>query len=323
MEIPATDMLKLRVERIAALTPRIRQLELVAAEGGELPAFTAGGHIGVDIGEGEARTYSLLNAPHERGRYVIAVLLEPQGRGGSAWMHGSVRQGDVITTTLPMNNFSLNEAAEESLLIAGGIGITPILSMVERLLEKEARFVLHYATRSRDDAPFAAELERRLGERLVLHHDNGDPAQGVNLPALLAKRAPGAHVYVCGPRGMIEATRTATQHWPKGTVHFELFSGAIEDTTPRSSDTAFEMELAKSGRVVMVPADRSPLDALRDIGIKVKSMCKDGVCGTCRVRVLSGAVDHRDEVLTDKEHASFMQVCVSRAMPGERLVLDL
>ncbi len=315
--------LRLRVSRTVLLTSRIRQLELAAADGGSLPAFTAGAHIDVDIGPDEARSYSLLNDPAETHRYVIAVLLETASKGGSVFMHGKVQEGEILTATGPANDFPLDERAEESVLIAGGIGITPVLSMVERLLALQRRFTLHYCTRHRDDAPFAAELERRLGERLVLHHDDGDPAKGLDVAALLRKRPPGAHVYVCGPRGMIQAVREAAVDWPKGTVHFELFSGSAEDTAPRSTDQSFEIECAKSGGTYTVPVGATILDVLRENGIKVKSMCKGGVCGTCRVSYLSGEVDHRDEALTRKEQMKFIQVCISRAMPGSRVVLNI
>ena len=315
--------LRLRVARTALLTARIRQLELAAEDGAALPGFTAGAHIEVDVGEDEARSYSLLNDPAETHRYVIAVLLEPASKGGSAFMHGQVHDGDLITVQPPSNDFPLDERAEVSILIAGGIGITPMLSMTERLASLGRAFTLHYCTRHRDDAPFAAELERRLGDRVVLHHDNGDPTQGLDVAALLKKRAPGAHVYVCGPRGMIQSVREAALDWPKGTVHFELFSGSAEDTAPRSTDQPFEIECARSGGSYTVPVGVSILEVLREHGIKVKSMCKTGTCGTCRVGYLSGEIDHRDEALTRKEQTKFIQVCVSRAQPGSRVVLNI
>jgi vanillate O-demethylase ferredoxin subunit len=318
-----TTTLRLRVQAIEALTPRIRLLELVPAEGGELPAFTAGAHIDVDMPAVEGRSYSLLNDPREGHRYRIAVLREEMGRGGSAWMHDQVAVGDVLTASVPSNNFPLSREAELHLLIAGGIGITPILSMVEHLLAEGGTFHLHYCARSRDEAAFAYMLTERLGDQVTFHFDGGDPAKGLDIAALLARKPAGGHVYVCGPRGMIRAVREATTNWPKGTVHWELFGGDEADTAPRVTDVAFDVELAKSGVKLHVPADRKLLDVMREAGVKVKSLCTEGVCGTCRVKVLSGEVDHRDEVLTKAQQAKFMQVCVSRAKPGSTLVLDL
>lgn len=315
--------LRLSVRAIEALTPRIRLLELVAAPGGELPPFTAGAHIDVDMPAIEGRSYSLLNDPRERQHYRIAVLREEMSRGGSAFIHDQVAVGDVLTATGPVNNFPLSPAADLHILIAGGIGITPMLSMVEQLLADGKEFHLHYCARAREDAIFVAALEARLGGRVTFHFDGGDPARGLDIAALLAKKPPGAHVYVCGPRGMIRAVREAAAGWPKGTVHWELFGGDPAETAPRATDTAFDVQLAKAGKTLHVPADRKLIDVLREAGIRVKTLCTEGVCGTCRVRVVAGEVDHRDEVLTKAQQAKFMQVCVSRAKPGSTLVLDL
>jgi vanillate monooxygenase ferredoxin subunit len=316
--------LELRVAKITHPAPRIRVFELVSASGGELPAFTAGAHIDIDIPEIEGRSYSLLNSPAETDRYRIAVLREAAGRGGSAWMHEHVAEGDILTGSGPTNHFPLSAQAESHLLIAGGIGITPIMAMAARLAADGAAFHLHYCARSREEAAFADDLAARLGERMSLHLDGGDPARGLDIAALLRAKPPGGHAYVCGPRGMIQAVREATTHWPAGTVHWEAFAGSDADTAPRSNDSAFELELAKSGQILTVPAGTTILEVLRGAGIKVKTLCRDGVCGTCKTRYLAGDVEHRDEVLTKAEQAKFLQVCVSRARPsGGRLVLDL
>ena len=316
-------MLQLKVARIRDETPRIKSLELTAADGGALPAFTAGAHIDVTLGNGEERSYSLLNDPTETQRYVIAVLRETDSRGGSAFVHDSVREGDVLTSSPPANNFPINEAGERHILIAGGIGITPLMAMSRRLAARDAAFTLHYCTRSRDEAAFIGEIAAALGERLVTHFDGGDISRGLNVAALLKERPPAGHVYVCGPPGLIRAVREATPHWPKGTVHYELFRGSEADIAPRSSDQPFEIVLKRAGKTLQVPADKSILQTLADAGIKIKTLCKEGVCGTCRVGLVSGRADHRDEVLTDDERERHIQVCVSRAQPGETLVLDL
>ena len=318
-----TRLLALKVARIAAVTPRIKSVELVAAGGGALPAFTAGAHIDVALGNGETRSYSLLNDATETQRYVIAVLRETDSRGGSTFVHDHLREGDVLESSDPVNNFPLNEAGERHILIAGGIGITPLMSMSRRLATRGAAFTLHYCARSRAEAAFIDEIEAALGTRLVTHFDGGDIARGLDVTTLLKERPPAAHVYVCGPPGLIRAVREAAPHWPKGTVHYELFRGSEADIAPRSSDQAFDVVLKRAGRTLHVPADKSILATLADAGIKIKTLCKEGVCGTCRVGLVSGRADHRDEVLTDEERERNIQVCVSRAVPGETLVLDL
>lgn len=316
-------MLSLRVARIAELTPLIREVELVAADGVALPAFTAGAHIDIVLGNGIERSYSLHNPPTETHRYVIAVLREADSRGGSTWVHDGLNVGDELTSSPPINNFPLNEAGETHILIAGGIGITPMKSMAHRLAGIGARFTLHYCARDRERAAFLDELTEKLANRLQVHLDGGDPSRGLDVAALLTKRPPAAHVYVCGPAGLIRAVREAAKDWPKGTVHYELFRGTDADSAPRATDAAFEIRLAKAGKSFEVPADKSILEVLRANGIRIKTLCKEGVCGTCRVGVISGKVDHRDEVLTDEQREREMQVCISRAMPGEVLVLDL
>ncbi len=315
--------LTLRVARIEALGPRIRMFELVSADGRALPHFAAGAHIDVEIPEIEGRSYSLLNPPGG-DCWRIAVLRERDGRGGSAFMHDQVKVGDVLAASGPENHFALSAQADFHLLIAGGIGITPILAMTEELAARGGAFELHYCARSREEAAFADELAARLGAGLHLYLDGGDPAQGLDIAGLLKSKPAGGHAYVCGPRGMIQAVREASTHWPVGTVHWEAFAGNDADTAPRKTDSAFEIELARSGQVLTVPADRTILDVLRDAGVKVKTLCRDGVCGTCKTRYLGGAVEHRDEVLTPAEQAKFLQVCVSRGRPeAGRLILDL
>ncbi len=315
-------MLNLDVKRVVAVTPAIKEIELVAADGA-LPAFTAGAHIDVVLGNGIERSYSLLNDPTETHRYVIAVLREEESRGGSTFVHDRLREGDRLVSSPPVNNFPLNEAGETHILIAGGIGITPLKSMAHRLLAYGAAFTLHYCARDRERAAYLEELTALVGERLHVHLDGGDPSRGLDVAALMSKRPSAGHVYVCGPAGLIRAVREASRDWPKGTVHYELFRGSEADVAPRSTDQPFEITLARAGKTLTVPADKSILEVLRGNGIKIKTLCKEGVCGTCRVGLLSGKADHRDEVLTDEQREREIQVCVSRAMPNETLVLDL
>ena len=238
-------------------------------------------------------------------------------------MHDGLREGDIIRASEPSNNFRLSEAGERHILIAGGIGITPILSMAARLQTLGRDYQIHYCARGPEEAAFADAIRERHGSRARFYFDGGDPAKGLDVVALLETRPSSTHVYVCGPAGLIRATREAGRDWPMGTVHFELFKGVASDTAAGAADQPFEIELARTGKTLEVPANRSILDVLKDNGFRIKSLCKEGVCGTCRVRVISGKVEHRDDCLDDEDREEAMQACVSRAMPGERLVLDL
>ena len=315
-----------RVAAMADRTSRIRGFELVRDDG-DLPPFEAGAHLDLLLGDGVVRSYSLANDPRERHRYVIAVLREPDGRG-SGWMHDRVRVGDVIEVSPPRNAFPLEEDAAEHVLLAGGVGITPILSMAYRLEAIGARFRILYCTRNAAETAFREELLERHAERLLLHHDEGDPALSLDLAAALRDRAEGAHLYVCGPKGLINAARAASAHWPPGTVHVELFASptaAVPAPAPdAATDAPFEVEWSATGQVLTVPADRTMLDVLLEAGIKAPHVCKEGWCGNCRLTLLSGRADHRDEILEDDERAAMdcVHSCVSRALPGERLVVS-
>ena len=305
------------------MTPRIRRLELSSADGARLPAFAPGAHIDVELPNQERRSYSLLNDCAETSHYVLGVLREPDGLGGSVYLHDSVAVGDTLKTSPPSNDFPLYEAGETSILIAGGIGITPIMSMAARLAELGRDYSLHYCARARNEAPFLEELRVRHGDHLQTYFDGGDPKRGLDLKTLLGVRRPGAHVYVCGPIGLIRDAIAVTADWPQGTVHYELFKGSNADLRPDRSDQPFDIVLKKAGKTFTVPAEKSILAVLKAEGFKIKTLCTSGRCGTCRVRYLSGKVDHRDDVLDDDERQTFLQVCVSRALPGEPLVLDL
>jgi ferredoxin-NADP reductase len=215
----------LRVRAITYLAQRINGYELVDRSEHDLPPFEAGAHISVRVGEGPVRDFSLWNDPTECTRYCIAVLREPEGRGSCQW-HETVRVGDVIEASLPRNNFPLAAEAEHYLLIAGGIGITPIMAMVAVLRRRRADFLLRYCTRSPEETAFLDDLAvlAAMG-RVVFHHDGGDPAKGLDIAAILREYRPGTHVYYCGPAGMMAAAAAASRHWPPETVHCEYFTG--------------------------------------------------------------------------------------------------
>ena len=324
---PSLPRFGVRVGAIRDQTPGIREFELV---GDALPPFEAGAHIEVAAGDGVVRSYSLSNDPRDANRYVIAVLREPDGRG-SGWLHGSVRVGDQLEIAGPRNAFPLREDASEHILVAGGVGITPIRSMIHRLEAIGAPFRLIYCTRTAADTAYRAELLEKHGPRLRLHHDGGDASQGLDLAAALRDRPDGAHVYVCGPRGLIDAARAAAAHWPADTVHVELFASPppapAADSSPTmdaGGDQPFEIVLARSGRPLHVPADKSILDVVLAAGIKAPYVCREGWCGNCQTTLLGGQADHRDDILEDDEKAAqdTIHICISRAMPGEQLILD-
>jgi len=323
--------LKLKVIAIKELTANIKMFELVNADGGELPPFEAGAHIDFRIGNGLIRSYSLANDPAERERYVTAVLREPEGGGGSKWMHDEVNVGDVLSASEPIQNFPLDERAPLSILLAGGIGITPLMAMGYRLQAQHLPCHLHYCSKTPEETAFLDEVKALYGDDLTFHHDGGDPSKGINLKETFAAPPDGAHLYFCGPPGLIRAAQEATAHWPEGTVHFELFTSArteeesAEIAVRASGDEAFEIELSRSGQTLTVPADKSILDVLLDSGLGVPYACEEGWCGACTIDLVSGKADHRDEVLSDAEKLANtkIQVCSSRALPGEKLILDL
>jgi ferredoxin-NADP reductase len=329
----STPTLTLRVASAEALTPQIKAFRLVAADGATLPGYTPGAHVQVHVPPAPAkrdsavwRSYSLIqldpSADTAAGvpEYRIAVRREDDGRGGSRFMHEELQRGDTLTVRPPVNHFEL-AAPPEPILIAGGIGITPIVSMASALVAQRRPFQLHYSGRSRAQLAFVDELQALLGPRLHLHADD-EPGSKLSIDALLSSADPQQPIYVCGPAGMIDATLQVAERlgWPKSALHYELFTEA----QPLAGDQPFEVELKSSGRVLAVPADRSLLDVLDAAGADVMSDCRSGYCGLCSTRVCSGDIEHRDTYLSDAEKASgaVMQVCVSRARSG-RLVLDL
>jgi len=318
---PAGTDLQLNVSKVENLTDRIKLFELRSVNGSPLPPFTAGAHIDLKINEDLRRSYSLTNSPSERDRYVISVLDEPDGRGGSHWIHGNLHEGAGITVVVPENNFELVDNADEHIFIAGGIGISPILSMGRHLHNQGTRKTLHYCTQSPDQTAFRDEVAEIFADSLTLHHDGGDPANGINLEDTLQPRPDGAHLYICGPKGLIDAALNAASHWPEGTVHYELFSGS--EAADQDGDETFTVILKKSGKTLDIRPGESILEVIRDAGVEAESACQSGICGTCQTGLLSGKADHRDEFLTAEDQDTQIMICVSRAKPGETLILDI
>ncbi|MHC8510125.1 MAG: PDR/VanB family oxidoreductase [Rhodospirillales bacterium] len=317
------DIFEMRVSRVIDETGGVKSFELRMPDGGPVPAFTAGAHIDVHM-DGFARQYSMCNDPAETHRYVFGVLRENESRGGSIWVHDRLEEGARLKISGPRNNFPLTEGARHHVLVAGGIGVTPILCMAWKLAGQNASFEMHYCAKSRSDAAFADTLDRSpITGNLTWHFDGGDPAKGFDLKAAFADVKPDTHIYCCGPAGMIAAAKAATAHWPQGTFHFESFAAAEAPETVAPA-RGFEVEIASSGAVFQVPEDKSIAAVLRENGVEVDTLCEDGICGTCITAVLEGEPDHRDSVLDNAEKAAgkLITVCCSRAKSA-RLKLDL
>lgn len=311
------DPIRMRVEARRDLTPNICEFTLAPLDGAALEPFTPGAHVTVETPDGAMRRYSLVNDGTAPQHYVIAVKKEPGSRGGSRSMHEEARVGTDLTVGAPENDFPLTEAGDY-LLIAGGIGVTPIYAMARDLERRGKPLRIIYCTRSAEDTAYADELAEAFGDRLTLHHDEGNPDRVYDFWDHFVDPKP-THVFCCGPAPLMDEIKAISGHWPEGRVHFEDFK-PVE--VVREDDVAFEVELAKSGETITVPDDRSILEALRDAGHKTVSSCESGTCGTCKTRLISGEVDHRDMVLMDEEKADTIMICVSRAKSG-RLVLDL
>jgi vanillate O-demethylase ferredoxin subunit len=313
----------LRVRSITYLAEAINGYELVDPRGRDLPRFTAGAHIAVRHGDSAVRDYSLWNDPAERRHYCIAVLRERQGQGSGHW-HERVRVGDPVEAAMPRNNFPLIDEAERYLLLAGGIGITPIMAMIAELRRRRAEFLLHYCTRSPEATAFRDDLDLLAAQgRVRLHHDGGDPAWGLDIAAVLRDPLPGTHLYYCGPAGMMRAAATAAADWPEGTVHCEYFTGpAASPPELLGADQPFRVRLAQSGGEYEIPAGETIIDVLRRHDIPVRTSCELGYCGTCLTRYVDGEPDHRDQILSDADRRRYVLICCSRAKTPT-LVLDL
>ena len=289
--------------------------------GKPLPTHQPGAHIDVHLPNGLVRQYSLTNAPGEGSLYRIGVKLEPDSRGGSACLHETVKEGDVLAISEPRNNFPLRRDTVKTILIAGGIGVTPLLAMAQTLRSNNLDYELHYFAQTDGHLAFP-EVLHELGDAVVLHLGLSSDETSQALTVLLAGYRPAMHIYVCGPGPMLEATRRIASgaDWPDEAVHFEYFQNTIEV----DSSSSFEVSLARSALTLEVPSGKTILEVLRDNGIALISSCEQGACGTCEVAVIEGEPEHQDVYLNDSEKLAGQRImtCVSRAK-SSRLVLDI
>jgi vanillate monooxygenase ferredoxin subunit len=324
MMMSSVTTLQVRVAKKQVEAVDICSFELVDLENRPLPIFSAGSHIDIQLPGGLTRQYSICNDPDQNDRYLVAVLKDGASRGGSIAMHDKVSAGDILTISTPKNHFPLVQKAKRSLLFAGGIGITPILSMAKYLARLGENFDLHYSSRSIERTAFLNDLQQsNFAATTHFHFDSGSPENALNLAALLAVPQQGVHVYVCGPKGFIEAVLSAarTHGWPPSQLHHEFFGAEVKSNKDQAG---FEVQLASSGRIIPVSNGQTVVEALEAAGISIETSCAQGVCGTCLTRVIEGEPDHRDIYLTPDEQAANKQFlpCCSRSK-SRRLVLDL
>jgi ferredoxin-NADP reductase len=317
MGVPAaawTDQYGLRVRSVTEEAEGVKSFVLADPGGGLLPPWEPGAHMDVLLPNGLLRQYSLCGDPAERTAYRIAVLREEPGRGGSRYLHEHVQPGSVLEVRPPRNNFPL-VTADRYVLIAGGIGITPLLPMIRELDRRAARWELHYGGRRRARMAFAGELAGY--DRITWYPE--DESGLIPLNTILGSPDPGTLVYCCGPEALLAAVE---REWPAEVLRTERFHPK-EPSAAAGPDRPMTVVLRSSGRTVDVAADQSILDALEQAGEDVPSSCREGTCATCETSVLEGEIDHRDSILTaaEQESGKMMMICVSRAR-GDRLVLD-
>ncbi|WP_137894844.1 PDR/VanB family oxidoreductase [Ramlibacter sp. 2FC] len=324
------ETIQVQVAQVQTINPLIRCLTLSARDGSALPGFSAGAHVRVQValadGASDWRHYSLIDlggdpaAAGAPAQYRIAVRREDEGRGGSRFMH-ALQAGDSLTIEPPRNDFPLGQHPGRTVLVAGGIGVTPLIGMAAQCRAQGRPVTMVYAGHSRELMAFLPELQGLLGDGLAVHADT-EAGAPLDVAALIEGCGASDRLYVCGPKPMLDAVlgQAQARGWPSERVHFELFSAP----PAQAGDHAFELVLAQSGKSCTVPADQTILDCLIDQGCDPLFDCKRGECGVCAVPVIEGEVDHRDYVLSAGEKAAgkLIQICISRAK-GRRLVLDL
>jgi ferredoxin-NADP reductase len=318
------DVLHALVHRVVSISEGVISIEMrPAAADVVFPSFSAGAHVDVHLPNGLVRSYSLHNSQEDLGQYAIGVLRDKSSRGGSSWLHSELRAGDVLAISRPRNNFSLVEEAPRSVFVSGGIGVTPLLSMIRRLRDIGREVQVLYCARSRKEAPFYLCLEELVGEKAMHSHFSDEAGSTASIERYLSAYTPDDNFYCCGPSSMLDAFEAACESLGFANVHLERFKANVHSGQAAVKGQCV-IELAKSGRTLTVPKDEGLLKCLLAAGVDVPYSCEEGVCGACETRILSGEADHRDGILSKSQKAanSVMMVCVSRCR-SDHMVLDL
>jgi len=311
-------LIDVRVTAIRYAARDTHLYEFTRLDGQPLPAYEPGAHIDLHLPNGLTRQYSLIEAEPDPASYTVGIKRDPASRGGSRYIHDELRVGKTLKISAPRNNFPLVENAGHVLLFAGGIGITPIWCMVQRLAKLGRPWTLHYACRSRADMAFLKALEAMTSSKF--HFDEESGGKFLDVAAIVAGAPKDAHLYCCGPTPMLQAFESATTNWPREQIHIEYFTPKQE----AAKSGGFTVELARSGKEFIIPEGKTILQVLLDAGVDVDYSCELGICGACEQRVISGEPEHRDAILTEEEQASNTKVMICCAgCKSERLVLDL
>ena len=317
---PSPDaLIDVRLTAIRYVARDTSLFEFRSVDGKPLPAYEPGAHIDLHLPSGLLRNYSLTSAEPEPSTYTVGIKRDPASRGGSRYLHDEFQVGATLKIGGPRNNFRLRDDAAHTVLFAGGIGITPIWCMVQRLNTLGREWRLHYACRSREDMAFRQELEAM--PQAALHFDDESGGQFLDVAAIVAAAPKDAHLYCCGPAPMLQAFEAATKDWPREQVHIEYFSP--KELGPAKKG-GFTVELARSGVEYFIPEGETILNVLLDAGIDIDYSCELGICGACEQRVISGIPEHRDSILSEEEQSENKRVMICCAgCKSERLVLDL
>jgi ferredoxin-NADP reductase len=314
----AEGLIDVRLTAIRYAARDTNLYELARLDGKPLASYEPGAHIDVHLPNGIVRQYSLIEAEPDPTRYTIGVKRDPASRGGSRYVHDELRVGKSFQISAPRNNFPLVENASHVVLFAGGIGITPIWCMVQRLAKLGRSWKLYYACRSRSDMAFLQALEAMSSAQF--HFDDESEEKFLDVASIVAATPADAHLYCCGPTPMLKAFEAATANWPRDHIHIEYFTPKQE----AAKTGGFVVELARSGQEFVIPEGKSILQVLLDAGVDVDYSCELGICGACEQRVISGTPEHRDAILTEEEQAANTKVMICCAgCKSERLVLDL
>jgi ferredoxin-NADP reductase len=313
------DLIEVRLTAIRYAARDTSLFEFRSVDGAPLPAYEPGAHIDLHLPNGLLRNYSLTVASPDPSVYTVGIKRDPASRGGSRWIHEALMVGATLKINAPRNNFRLREDAAHTVLIAGGIGITPIWCMVQRLTALGREWQLHYACRSHADMAFRNELSAMPQAKLHFDDESGG---FLDVAAIVAASPKDAHLYCCGPAPMLAAFEAATKEWPRDQVHVEYFTPKVDLASAKKG--GFTVELARSGTEYFIPEGETILNVLLDAGVDVDYSCELGICGACEQRVISGEPEHRDSILSEEEQAENKRVMICCAgCKSERLVLDL